>query len=105
MKWGQSMNQIVKSRPMPMNFAMIGLSAAIVSATTTRPLRDIPAYVTVRDGSTFSYFEKSLKFGSTAQDFTDGVASVYASLLQGQEPLGAEFEAVWDAHVADLYES
>ena len=26
-------------------------------------------------------------------------------LLQGQEPLGAEFEAIWDANAADLYES
>lgn len=105
MKWGQSMNQIVKSRPMPMNFAVIELSAAIAAGTATWPVRDTPAYVTRRDVSTFSYFEKSLRFGSTAQDFADGVAKVYASLLQGQEPLGAEFEAVWDANVADLYES
>ena len=32
-------------------------------------------------------------------------ADVYASMLQGQEPLGAEFEAIWDANVAGLYES
>ena len=105
MKWGQSMNEIVKPRPMPMNFAVIGLSAAIAAGTTIWPVRDNPAYVTLRDGSTFSYFEKSVRFGSTAQEFADGVARFYASLLQGQEPLGAEFEAVWDANVADLYES
>ncbi len=90
---------------MPMNFAVIGLSAAIAAGTPTWPLRDTPVYVTLRDGPTFSYFEKSLRFGSTSQDFADGIARVYASLLQGQEPLGVEFEAVWDAHVADLYES
>jgi hypothetical protein len=99
------MNQIVKSSPLPMNFAVIGLSAALAAGTANWPVRDTPAYVTPRDGSTFSYFEKSLKFGSTAQDFADSVARVYASLLQGQEPLGAEFEAIWDANVADLYES
>ena len=42
---------------------------------------------------------------STAQDFGREIAAVYASLSEGQEPLGAEFEAVWDANVADLYES
>lgn len=99
------MNQIVKSSPLPMNFAAIGLSAALAAGTANWPVRDTPAYVTPRDGSTFSYFDKSLKFGSTAQDFADSVARVYASLLQGQEPLGAEFEAIWDANVADLYES
>ena len=27
-----------------------------------------------------------------------------AALAKDQEPLGAEFEAVWDAHTDDLYE-
>ena len=27
-----------------------------------------------------------------------------AALAKDQEPLGAEFEAVWDAHVDELYE-
>ena len=35
----------------------------------------------------------------------DSMDQVYDSLLQGQEPLGAEFEANWDANVGDLYES
>ncbi len=99
------MNQIVKSRSIPVNFVAIGLSAAIAAGTATWPARDTPAYVTLRDGSTFSYFEKHLRFGSMAQDFADGVARVYASLLQGQEPLGAEFEAIWDRNVTKLYES
>ena len=40
-----------------------------------------------------------------ATEVVDSVSGVYASLLQGQEPLGAEFEAVWDANAADLYEA
>lgn len=36
--------------------------------------------------------------------WVDSMAPVYDSLLKGQEPLGAEFEAIWDANVADLYE-
>jgi hypothetical protein len=35
----------------------------------------------------------------------DELARVHASLLLGQEPLGAEFEAIWDANVATLYET
>ena len=27
------------------------------------------------------------------------------ALMQGQEPLGAEFEAIWDANVDRLYET
>ena len=37
--------------------------------------------------------------------WVDNMDQVYDSLLQGQEPLGAEFEAIWDANVADLYEA
>ena len=37
--------------------------------------------------------------------WADSMDQVYDSLLQGQEPLGAEFEAIWDANVAELYES
>lgn len=104
MKWGQSMNQNFRFLSMPMNVAAVGFLAAM-AATPNWPVRGTPAYLTPRDGPTFSYFEQSLKFSSTAQDFADGVARFYASLLHGQEPLGAEFEAVWDANVADLFES
>ena len=37
--------------------------------------------------------------------WVDSMAPVYADLMKGQEPLGAEFEAIWDANVADLYEA
>jgi hypothetical protein len=33
----------------------------------------------------------------------DEIAEIVASLLEDQEPLGAEFEAVWDNNVGDLY--
>ncbi len=38
-------------------------------------------------------------------DFAREIAEIYAKLLEGQEPLGPEFEAVWDANVRTLYES
>lgn len=34
----------------------------------------------------------------------DDLAAVYASLSEGQQPLGADFEAVWDANAEKLYE-
>ena len=37
--------------------------------------------------------------------WVDNMSLVYDSLLKCQEPLGAEFEAIWDANVADLYEA
>lgn len=37
--------------------------------------------------------------------FASEIAKIYAVLLDGQEPLGAEFEAVWEANVDQLYET
>ena len=31
------------------------------------------------------------------------IEEILASLLEDQEPLGAEFESVWDNNVGDLY--
>ena len=39
------------------------------------------------------------------QSFGQQVAEIYALLLEGQEPLGGEFEAIWDANVGSLYEA
>ena len=32
------------------------------------------------------------------------IADIFADLAEGQEPLGPEFEAVWDANTDNLYE-
>lgn len=37
-------------------------------------------------------------------EFEAHLAEIYAKLAKDQEPLGAEFEAVWDAHADALYE-
>ena len=39
------------------------------------------------------------------EEFEAHLAEIYAGLAKDQEPLGAEFEAVWDAHPDDLYET
>ena len=42
--------------------------------------------------------------GDGVKRWVDNMAPIYDSLLKGQEPLGAEFEAIWDANVGNLYE-
>lgn len=42
---------------------------------------------------------------TTDMEFAKGIAGLYASLAEGQEPLGREFEEIWDTHAEDLYES
>jgi len=86
--------------------AVVELAAAM-AAGASWPTRETQAFVTDHSGSTYSFFGASLTLDepSTAQDFGREIATVYALLSDGQEPLGAEFEAVWDANVADLYES
>ncbi len=86
---------------------MVGLTAAMAAGYPIWPTPETPSYVTRHDRSTFSFFEKSVAFATplTAQDFGQEIAAVYALLSEGQEPLGAEFEAVWDKNVASLYEA
>ena len=40
-----------------------------------------------------------------AQHIEQEISQVFASLSEGQEPLGSEFEAVWDENLDVLYES
>ena len=68
---------------------------------------DYPGYVTKQNEPSFSFFEKTSTFPKpeNTHEFAKDIASVFASLSEGQEPLGSEFEAVWDANLAELYES
>ena len=36
--------------------------------------------------------------------FTREIAEIFDALAQAQEPLGADFAAVWDRNLSDLYE-
>ena len=40
-----------------------------------------------------------------AQHIEQEISQVFASLSEGQEPLGYEFEAVWDENLDVLYQS
>lgn len=101
------MNEIVQYRKSPVTLATaFGLTAAM-AAGYPWPAPETPVYVTKHESSTFSFFEKTMAFKTpaTAADFGHEIASVYALLSEGQEPLGAEFEAIWDENVASLYEA
>lgn len=72
------------------------------------PVRDEPIYTVPQHTASYSpCVEDFLTFArrSTRSDFAREIAGLYAALSEGQEPLGAEFEAVWDANVAELYEA
>ena len=100
------MNELVQLRATPSTIGVVSFAAAM-AAGAVWPTCETPAFVTDHSGPTYSFFKASLTLDelSPAQDFGLEIAAVYASLAEGQEPLGAEFEAVWDANVADLYES
>lgn len=41
----------------------------------------------------------------TPNELAEALAEIFADFAANQEPLGAEFEAVWDANVDRLYQS
>ena len=42
---------------------------------------------------------------SPSMDFVGKITSFYSELAESQQPLGREFEEIWDANAAYLYES
>lgn len=84
---------------------IMGLNAALaLSGSYDRQVVE-PAYVTSHTIPTFSFFESSVSAvpESAPRGFAQEISSVFAELVEGQEPLGPEFEAVWDANVDELY--
>ena len=57
--------------------------------------------------TTFTLFEEILisREDPDIQKFEQEIASIYATLANGQEKLGREFEDVWDENIEQLYES
>jgi hypothetical protein len=64
---------------------------------------DAKAYVVEHPSPTTGHLANLILEPTTA-NFANGLAAIYASLSERQEPLGPEFEAVWDANVDKLYE-
>jgi len=103
------MNEIVQNRTSQSaaGTLVFALSAAMATGPVAWPVRDTPIYIVPQTSGSYSPFvEQSLIVAPPAESnlFEREIAGVYASLSEGQEPLGAEFEAIWDANVDSLYE-
>ncbi|MDG4604095.1 MAG: hypothetical protein P9C55_15170 [Defluviicoccus sp.] len=81
-------------------------NSVVAAPAWLSPMEPAP-YETIHVRSSYSGFVLSLTFPPVfaEADFARQIAEVYAVLSEGQEPLGADFEAVWDANVDILYES
>ena len=97
------------------SFAIVVVNATLAAMQThlDRPVQEAawpaqkPAYVASPNTPTFSFFDAALAAASTtaSTEFARNIAAVFASLSEGQEPLGAEFEAAWDSNADVLYQS
>lgn len=104
------MNEIVQHRTSQSaaGTLVFALSAAMATGHVAWPVRDTPIYIVPQTSASYSQFVKQsliLAPQSNSSIFAREIAKVYATLSEGQEPLGAEFEAIWDANVDSLYEA
>lgn len=106
MKWVLPMNEIILPYTKMATTSVFVLSAALAVENTEWPVHK-PIYSTNQSSPTFSFFEVSrvAEPKMTAHDFAQEVSQVFASLSDGQESLGSEFEAVWDENLDVLYQS
>jgi hypothetical protein len=100
------MNNLLIPSRVAATSAIPGFNEAVASRNAIWPTHQ-QIYSTSQITPTFSFFDDSLAItvSTTANDFTREISSIFASLCEGQEPLGAEFEAVWDANLNNLYQS
>lgn len=85
---------------------MVGLNTALAIAPAPAAVpwpEPEPRYVTEQSTPTFSFFEVAIKTPSL--DFAEEISEIFAQLSKGQEPLGPDFEAVWDDNLDLLYEA
>lgn len=88
--------------------AAVGLSAAMSTGQATYPNPARPAYTLNHANSSYSeIYDRAISTASYSQEenFAQAIAKFYIKLSEGQEPLGTEFEAIWDANLDHLYES
>lgn len=104
------MNNILQNHPSQTaaGALVVAFSATMAASQAHWPTREVPAYIVPQTTRTYSSFvdEAVVVIPRLDSDiFAREIARVYAALSNGQEPLGAEFEAVWDANIDSLYES
>lgn len=100
------MNEIFLPHTTTATASVSPLNAAINVGNSAWPAYK-SVYSTNQSSSTFSFFETSraAEPKMDRHDFAQEIARVFASLSEGQEPLGSEFEAVWDENLDVLYQS
>lgn len=104
------MNKILQDRPSQTaaGTLVVAFSAAMATGQVNWPVRESPSYIVPQTTGTYSSFSDPAMIITpklSSDTFAHEIAQVYAALSANQEPLGAEFEAIWDANIADLYES
>jgi hypothetical protein len=85
--------------------AVVSVGAALavgpIAWTTSRSYLS----TTVPNASSYSYVDAQLIAGATSDTYLmDSIATAYQTLLDAQEPLGVEFERVWEDNISLLYE-
>lgn len=100
------MNEIIPPYTQMATTSVFVLSVALAVGNTEWPVHK-PIYSTNQSSPTFSFFEASCAAEPkmTVHDFAQEISQVFTSLSEDQEPLGSEFEAVWDENLDVLYQS
>lgn len=105
------MNNAVSYDASPATVGTLAFAAGLMLANglpqVEWPTNDNPLYIADHMASTYSPVMQSLSFAADEAGFSfaQKIAKIYATLAEGQEPLGEEFEAIWDANVNSLYEA
>ena len=106
MKWVLPMNEIILPHTKIATTPIFLLNAALAVGDAEWPVHE-STYSMDQSSPTSSFFKPfcSAELKMTAHDFAQEVSQVFTSLSDGQEPLGSEFEAVWDENLDVLYQS
>ena len=88
--------------------AVVDNAVSILADPAPWPTHEF-TYKVSQDAPSFSNYIRTLisdyELSVTLQTFASEIEMIYSALSEDQEPLGSEFEAVWDAHLHELYES
>ena len=84
----------------------LGSDTAVDAGTVERPLHEPVVSVNATSPTTrIAEVSFTNPLGMSRLDFEKELARIFVSLLEGQEPLGREFEAIWEENLDALYQS
>lgn len=97
-------NQVIAGTPATFSITkIVAVSAALAASNADWPMQGDSAYSVA--SAQQSYSPLLIETKSTPDYFEDQVAAIFANLSKGQEPLGSDFEKVWDENIDKLYEA